>query len=79
MNCPYCGNDKIKVLYTVNAPDRVSRRRRCMKCGERFTTVELPLKGNFRLSEDGIKLWKSTQDQLMAAYNALGKIMRSWK
>lgn len=79
MNCPYCGNDKTKVIATANTPDRVSRVRECLKCRERFTTVELLAQGTFHLNDDAIKLWKSTQDQLLAAYNALGKIMRSWK
>ena len=79
MNCPYCGNDKTKVIATVNTPGRVTRRRVCLKCRERFTTVEFPAQGTFRLNDDVVKLLESTLDQLMAVYNALGKIVRSWK
>lgn len=78
MNCPYCGNDKTKVVYTVNGPDRVTRSRMCLKCRERFTTVELSLKGVLRLN-DVAKLLESTRDQITAVYNAVGKIVRSWE
>lgn len=78
MNCPYCGNDKTKVVSTSNGPDRVTRRRMCLKCRERFTTVELSLKGALRLN-DVTKLLESTLDQITAVYNSVGKIVRSWK
>ncbi len=40
MNCPFCGNPDSKV--TDSRPDEagIRRRRECLACGRRFTTVE---------------------------------------
>lgn len=46
MNCPTCHGETI-VLQTV-APDR---RRRCTRCGQRFTTVEVLKDDHQRLQE----------------------------
>ena len=44
MRCPYCQNDKSRVLDTTHdSRGGVRRRRECEACGQRFTTVERPL------------------------------------
>lgn len=44
MRCPYCQNDKSRVLDTTHdSRGGVRRRRECNACGQRFTTVERPL------------------------------------
>ncbi len=44
MRCPYCQNDKSRVLDTTHdTRGGVRRRRECEECGQRFTTVERPL------------------------------------
>lgn len=41
MICPFCSNEKTRVLETrETAPDVTRRRRECRGCGERFTTYE---------------------------------------
>ncbi|HEY3116753.1 MAG TPA: transcriptional regulator NrdR [Chloroflexota bacterium] len=42
MKCPYCAASTTKVLDTRDSEDRsvTRRRRRCSKCGARFTTYE---------------------------------------
>jgi len=42
MRCPFCGNDEDKVVDSRSREDgRVIRRRRlCMKCDQRFSTIE---------------------------------------
>ena len=42
MKCPYCAAATTKVLDTRDSEDRsvTRRRRRCSKCGARFTTYE---------------------------------------
>ena len=41
MHCPYCQHDKSKVVDTTkDAPGGIRRRRECLKCGERFSTLE---------------------------------------
>ena len=42
MHCPYCQNPETKVVDTRINEDghSIKRRRECLKCGRRFTTVE---------------------------------------
>ena len=42
MKCPYCGHNEDRVLDTREQKDGLSirRRRQCLKCKSRFTTVE---------------------------------------
>jgi len=42
MNCPYCTNEDTAVLESRDLPGEtgIRRRRRCKKCGKRFTTNE---------------------------------------
>lgn len=43
MNCPYCQSDKLKVLDTNDKRGEIRRRRECLSCGQRFSTIERPL------------------------------------
>jgi len=41
MHCPYCHYEKSKVIDTTkDAPGGIRRRRECLQCGERFSTLE---------------------------------------
>ena len=42
MRCPFCGYDDLKVLDSRPVPDgeSIRRRRECLSCARRFTTVE---------------------------------------
>ena len=42
MKCPYCGNQKTKVIDSRSAEEdkAIRRRRNCTSCGSRFTTFE---------------------------------------
>jgi transcriptional repressor NrdR len=42
MKCPFCGEENTKVIDSRPADDNCSirRRRKCIKCGKRFTTYE---------------------------------------
>ena len=42
MKCPFCTGSKIKVIDTRNSNDleAIRRRRKCLRCGRRFTTYE---------------------------------------
>jgi transcriptional repressor NrdR len=42
MRCPFCGYDDLKVLDSRPVPDgeSIRRRRECLSCSRRFTTVE---------------------------------------
>lgn len=43
MHCPVCGYEESKVVDSRATADgeRIRRRRKCIKCGERFTTYEV--------------------------------------
>jgi len=44
MRCPFCQHEKSKVVDTTkNAPGGIRRRRECLNCGERFSTLERPI------------------------------------
>lgn len=40
MDCPYCGNQELKVIDSRDVDKGIRRRRQCLKCGVRFTTYE---------------------------------------
>lgn len=44
MQCPYCGQDRDKVVDSRSSEGgrTVRRRRECLDCGQRFTTYERP-------------------------------------
>ena len=44
MLCPYCQYQKSRVVDTTKeAPGGIRRRRECLRCGERFSTLERPI------------------------------------
>jgi transcriptional repressor NrdR len=40
MRCPYCEFDNTKVTDSRDNDDGIRRRRECLNCGQRFTTIE---------------------------------------
>ena len=40
MNCPFCGEDNTRVTDSRPDQDGIRRRRECLACGRRFTTIE---------------------------------------
>ena len=40
MTCPVC-NAKTKILETRSDAESINRRRQCLRCGYRFSTVEM--------------------------------------
>jgi len=46
MNCPYCDSPETKVVDSREAKDgrSIKRRRECLNCVKRFTTIEKILK-----------------------------------
>lgn len=55
MKCPYCGHDDDRVLDTrVQKDGSIRRRRECLECKSRFTTMEtLMLNFPFVIKKDG--------------------------
>lgn len=47
MKCPYCSSFETKVIDTRCDPQgNMRRRRECMSCGERYSTIERPILNN---------------------------------
>lgn len=46
MLCPYCGNENVKVIDSRDSKDgeTIKRRRECLNCNKRFSTIEKILK-----------------------------------
>lgn len=40
MRCPYCSNEQTRVVDSREAEQAIRRRRECLRCGLRFTTME---------------------------------------
>lgn len=79
MNCPYCGHKETKVIGSIADTDKVTRRRMCVWCKERFTTVEYAAPGTFHLSTAQIDALIQTREKLLEAYSEINAILRSWK
>lgn len=56
MICPVCGSNQICVVdsRTYGIKKFVRRRRKCLKCNERFSTVEV-LEDEFKTMEQEVK------------------------
>ena len=54
MNCPFCDQSDTRVTDSRPDPDGIRRRRECLRCGRRFTTIErVELGGVVLLKKDG--------------------------
>jgi transcriptional repressor NrdR len=54
MNCPFCASDDTKVTDSRPDQDGIRRRRECLACGQRFSTIErIELPGVALLKKDG--------------------------
>ena len=66
MLCPFCEHEKSRVIDTTkNAPGGIRRRRECLKCGERFSTLERPILATpLLIKQDGTRE-EFNRDKLM--------------
>ena len=57
MHCPFCQHQESRVVDTTkNAPGGIRRRRECLRCGERFSTLERPILGTpLLVKKDGTR------------------------
>lgn len=51
MNCPKCGSDDTAVRDTRMTGIVRYRRRKCNRCGNKFSTMEIPMQEYIRLKE----------------------------
>jgi transcriptional repressor NrdR len=57
MHCPFCQHHESKVIDTTkNAPGGIRRRRECLQCGERYSTLERTILGTpLLVKKDGTR------------------------
>ena len=41
MKCPMCGSDNIKTVYSLSDLDSIVRRKKCLVCNNRWSTIEI--------------------------------------
>lgn len=51
MNCPKCGNSLASCIDARQKNDTIYRRRKCVECGYRYSTIEITIDENKRLIE----------------------------
>jgi len=66
MLCPFCEHEKSRVIDTTkDAPGGIRRRRECLKCRERFSTLERPILATpLLIKQDGTRE-EFNRDKLM--------------
>ena len=76
MRCPFCKQDKDKVVDSRKSPDELSirRRRECLECGKRFTTYERVEKRQLRVVKKGGERVPFDRDKLLT-----GLLKACWK
>jgi transcriptional repressor NrdR len=56
MKCPYCGNDKTRVIdTTADAKGGIRRRRKCEDCNQRFSSYERVVLTPMIVKKDGTR------------------------
>jgi len=66
MLCPYCQNERSRVIDTTkDKRGGVRRRRECLKCGERFSSYERPILATPLLIKEDGKREEFAREKLM--------------
>jgi transcriptional regulator NrdR family protein len=55
IRCDLCGSDAHKVVDKRGGPGKIRRRRECLECGYRFSTIEAPTPGRLKINVRRIK------------------------
>ncbi|MBW6465771.1 MAG: transcriptional regulator NrdR [Brevefilum sp.] len=75
MHCPFCDYQDSRVVDTTkNAPGGIRRRRECLQCGERFSTLERPILGTpLLIKKDGTRESFDRDKLIQGIHIACGK------
>lgn len=65
MRCPYCGFADTKVTDSRDAEEGIRRRRECLNCGQRFTTVERMVTGSLLVAKKDGRREEFSRDKLL--------------
>jgi transcriptional repressor NrdR len=66
MRCPYCGFADTKVTDSRDADEGIRRRRECLNCGQRFTTVERLAMSSLLVAKKDGRREEFSRDKLLA-------------
>ena len=66
MRCPYCGFADTKVTDSRDADEGIRRRRECLSCGQRFTTMERMAVGSLLIGKKDGRREEFSRDKLLA-------------
>ncbi len=66
MRCPYCGFADTKVTDSRDADEGIRRRRECLNCGQRFTTIERPATGSLLVAKKDGRREEFSREKLLA-------------
>ena len=66
MRCPYCGFADTKVTDSRDADEGIRRRRECLSCGQRFTTVERLASGSLLVAKKDGRREEFSREKLLA-------------
>lgn len=66
MRCPHCGHDESKVLDTRDAEQGIRRRRQCLRCENRFSTVEKVQAATVTVVKQDGRIEEFSRDKLLA-------------
>ncbi len=66
MRCPYCGFADTKVTDSRDADDGIRRRRECLNCEQRFTTMERQTMGTLLIVKKDDRREEFSREKLLA-------------
>lgn len=61
MKCPKCGSTSLSCIDSRPINETIRRRRKCMKCGQRFSTYEIRTEDYY-----GLKIIETLLDDTLA-------------
>jgi transcriptional repressor NrdR len=65
MRCPHCGHDESRVLDTRDSEQGIRRRRECLRCENRFSTVEKAQAATLMVSKRGGGIEEFDREKLL--------------
>jgi len=66
MNCPYCGFEDSKVIDSRASEGGIRRRRQCLACGQRFSTIERTEVGVLLVAKKDGRREEFSRDKVLA-------------
>jgi transcriptional repressor NrdR len=66
MRCPYCGYADTKVTDSRDTDDGIRRRRECLNCGQRYTTMERMVSGSLLVAKKDGRREEFSREKLLS-------------